>query len=644
MAGGIDDRLATALCFDVETQGSRREYALQPWRLRQRHARLSTVATTWNEGDSVGTDGAVMPISRDWLVKNVLQRAIDEDRWIVGWNVQFDVSWLLAYGLHDLVFRVKWIDSMRLWRHLDLEPEYEATNASQRRSYGLKNAVREFLPHMANYEAGIDYQATDPESLERLLHYNKLDTVATLILAERFWRQLNDQQKACARLEADMIPWVADANLRGMHVDHQALNAVDAAMSQQILDARSLLEPLGVTEATIGSPAQMAKVLFEDWGLTPIKFNSARILKDGTLATSPSTDKEVLHELGLTDPRAKALRKWREGLNLKSKFIGALTASTAYNGDGRTHPEARLAGTYSGRLTYSSMQRREGRKVADIPTGFALHQMKSSGQFRKMIIPPAGYDLLEFDAASQEFKWMAILSKDPAMLKLCMPGEDAHSYMAARIDPDPTHDYAWVKANKEGAGKGIRKLGKVANLSLQYRTRPPKLRTVARVQYDIPLELPEAQHITKVYLQTYEQVPVYWDLQIARGKRLGYVETIAGRRVQIKGAWDRSNANLWSMQSTAINFPIQGTGADQKYLAVSCLHDYCVSHGIYLAWDLHDGLYFYCPKDKSERAAYEMRDILNNLPYDKAWGFTPPVPLTFDAKIGTSWGDLKEIA
>jgi len=628
----------------VETQGRVREYALQPWRLRQGAARLSTVATTWNDGDNVATDGTIMPVSKSWLIKNVLQRAIDEDRWILGWNVQFDVSWLLAYGLRDLVFRVKWIDGMRLWRHLDLEPEYDATNQNKKRSYGLKTAVREFLPHMADYEVGIDYQATDPESLRRLLHYNKLDTTATLILAERFWSRLNDKQKACARLEADMIPWIADANLRGMHVDHKALAEADAAMSAQILEARSLLEPLGVTEATIGSPAQMAKVLFEDWGLTPLKFNPAKVMKDGKLSVSPSTDKEVLHELGLIDPRAKALRKWREGLNLKSKFIGALTVSPQYNGDGRTHPEARLAGTYSGRLTYSSMQRREGRKVADIPTGFALHQMKSGGQFRRMIVPPEGYDLLEFDAASQEFKWMAIYSKDPAMLKLCMPGEDAHSYMAAQIDPDPAHDYAWVKANKEGAAKGIRKLGKVANLSLQYRTRPPKLRTVARVQYDIPLGLNDAERITKVYLKTYEMLPVYWDVQIARGKRLGYAETLAGRRVQIVGAWDRSNKNLWSMQSTMINFPIQGTGADQKYLAVSCLHDYCVSHGIYLAWDLHDGLYFYCPKDKSKRAAYEMRDILNNLPYDKAWGFTPPVPLTFDAKIGTSWGDLKEIA
>ena len=175
---------------------------------------------------------------------------------------------------------------------------------------------------------------------------------------------------------------------------------------------------------------------------------------------------------------------------------------------------------------------------------------------------------------------------------------------------------------------------------MQYRTSARKLRSVARVDYNIPLELPEAQRIWRTYQQTYRRVPIYWDEQIAKTKRLGYVETFGGRRVQVVGDWDGSYG--WSMGSTSINYRIQGTGADQKYLALAVLRDYVVSRGIHFAWDLHDGLYWYVPVQILDRAVVEMGHILNNLPYKKAWGFTPPIQLPWDSKIGYSWGTMDD--
>jgi DNA polymerase I-like protein with 3'-5' exonuclease and polymerase domains len=70
-----------------------------------------------------------------------------------------------------------------------------------------------------------------------------------------------------------------------------------------------------------------------------------------------STDKAALHELALLDPRARRVRDYREALNLRSKFIGSLFKSAAYNDEhDRTHPEAILFGTYTGRMTYASSQ------------------------------------------------------------------------------------------------------------------------------------------------------------------------------------------------------------------------------------------------------------------------------------------------
>jgi DNA polymerase I-like protein with 3'-5' exonuclease and polymerase domains len=180
----------------------------------------------------------------------------------------------------------------------------------------------------------------------------------------------------------------------------------------------------------------------------------------------------------------------------------------------------------------------------------------------------------------------------------------------------------------------------VGNLSLQYRTSAKKLRVVARVQYNIPMELPEANRIWTTYQRTYRGVPTYWNKQIAKTRRLGYVETFAGRRVQVVGNWDGSFG--WSMGSTAINYRIQGTGADQKYLALAVIKSYLTEIGGYFAWDLHDGIYLYIPDEVVPKAARDIQHLLNHLPYKKAWGFEPPIPLPWDCKVGASWGSLKD--
>ena len=163
--------------------------------------------------------------------------------------------------------------------------------------------------------------------------------------------------------------------------------------------------------------------------------------------------------------------------------------------------------------------------------------------------------------------------------------------------------------------------------------------TVARVDYDIPMELAEAQRIHEIYHQIYPGVPEYQHDQISFAKEFGFVQTLAGRRVIIDGNW--RGKFKWSMESTAINYPIQGTGGEQKYLALAMLKAYLLEHQLRFAWELHDGVYFYVKKTFAEQAAREMKYILDNLPYERAWGFKPPIPMPWDCKIGPTWGTLK---
>lgn len=622
------------LAFDFETSGDLPEYALQPWRYAQGKAWATSFVWAASIDGKTKRFGGLDPTVD--MMREMLEFAIAESRTIVGWNTAFDISWLIAYGLGDLVRQCSWLDGMLLWRHYDIEPEYHITDRFKKRSYSLKNAVSVFLPKYAGYEDGVDFHSTDPEERKRLHRYNERDVIFTLTITKALYQRLadtNDRQLNAALIEARCLPLIAEANLSGMTVDveHTTQLAENLDMAADALLEE--LEPHGVTEKVIRSPVQLSALLFDEWELPVQKENVSK--KTGK--RSRSTDKEVLHELSFLDERVSKLRAYREALNNKTKFATAPLKSVEYNGDGRTHPNAIVFGTYSGRLTYASKQ---GRNKETRQTGFALHQMKRSGEFRSVLCAPEGYTLVEFDAAGQEFRWMAIASQDPTMLSLCQPGEDPHGFMGAQIaDTDYHETVAAVKAGDKEA-KNSRQLGKVANLSLQYRTSAKKLRVVARVQYGMDMHLPQAEHIHATYLASYPQVKTYWGKQISMTRQSGFVETFAGRRVKVIGEWDGDYG--WSMGSTAINYRIQGTGADQKYLAMSLLRDYLPTVGGRFGWDLHDGIYMFIPDDKLEKAIHDIKPLLDNMPYEEAWGFTPPVPLPWDCKYGKSWGALEE--
>ena len=626
---------AKHVAFDFETSGELPEYALQPWRLQQRKFWTTSISVIQHTGDRLAPWMSTLFPNVD-AMRDFLAAAIDNQWTVVTWNGLFDVSILIAHGLRDLVFQVKWLDAMLLWKHLEIDPEYDV-DKPKKKSYRLKpDGVARFIPQFADTTGAddVDFHSRDPVELAKLQHYNNRDSVRTLVIAKIIWNQLSDSQQRAALIEAESIPMVAEANLHGMPIDTIFSSELSAWLKGTADQRLKDLEPHGLLgPAMVRSPKQLAELLYDTWGLPVLKENTGK--KTGKV--SRSTDKEVLYELAFMDPRTKLLKEYREALNNDTKFAIAPLVSAEYNGDGRTRPQAIMFGTYTGRMTYASKQ---GKNKDERQIGFALHQEKRGKEFRGIIQAPPGYTLVEFDAAGQEFRWMAIQSGDPNMLQLCMPGEDAHGYMGAKIvGKDYRQFVAEVKQEIEEAVQG-RYLGKVSNLSLQYRTYPKTFRKVARVQYDIPMELPEAQRIHRTYQQTYPMVPKYWDRQIGIVKQLGYAETLAGRRVQVVGNWDGSLG--WKMESTALNYPVQGTGGDQKYLALRVLKDFILPLGGYFAWDLHDGLYWFIPDAIVDKVVVEGKQLLDTLPYREAWGFTPPIPMPWDSKFGKSWGALKE--
>ena len=627
--------------FDVETRGIDTGYALQPFRAKTGEAWLTMCAIA-TPNKTTGYMSPSKELLREWLT----EMARTKTR-IVGWNTPFDMAWLIAMGLRDEVFACEWLDGMNLWRHLTASPEWTGLSP---KSYGLKAAVAQYLSAFSGYEEGIDFETDDPDELAKLLEYNKKDAQFTLILAHWFLKEMTDAQKRNALIEAACLPMVAESLVEGITADREAAEILASKLDEDSkLAFVKLTFECGKTidEKVLASPVKLRELLYKEWGLPIVKL---------TKKDAASTDRDALTQLAPLDKRAGLLNEFREAKNNRTKFaIGAMN-SLDYNGDGRVRPAAKVYGTYTGRMTYGS---KILRGKDERPTGVALHQWKRDKAFRDIITVPPGYTLLEFDFAGQEFRWMAVKSGDRTMLQLCQPGEDAHGYMGAKIAGWGYNHIRSVLADEDDAqypeAKNNRQLGKVANLSLQYRTSPNALIRVARTGYQLILSEAQAKAIHGTYRMTYPGVQEYWNRQIKNAKLDGWVETVAGRRVHLGTGetwkfWKEADPdekelidNTWGCESTAINFPIQGSGADQKYLALLIAKNYLPTVEGRFYFELHDGLFFIVPDRYAAKAVAEMKPLLSNLPYKKAWGVDLPIQFPGDAKMGKTWGQLKEI-
>lgn len=610
--------------FDIETWGAKDLYALQPWRMRDGESWVTSVAYTnpsvWSGKRNTACDLGFKP-DRE-VVRTLLQSTAEQGHTLLGANIMFDAAWMIAWGLEEEVFANRWLDFQHLWKRVD----------PFRYSYSLKQYVREYLPKFAGYEEDVNYGATTPREIKKLIYYNKLDVKFTLHAGNKFWKMLSKSERQSALIEARGIPEVAKSWVEGINMDIDYLHNIKSDFEADVLSAlyelnsdiveRGLPE---VDETVLASPTKLRRILYKAWGLRAPKY---------TEKGAESTDKEALIRLGADHPEARLILNIRTAKNRLSKFVESPIASLEYNDMLHTHPTPWIAGTYTGRMTYTSKQ---GKNKGERPTGIALHQWARPAKVRRSITAPDGYVIVELDFSGQEMRLMAdrvaVLTGDTIMLDLFLDGMDMHAYMGAGIDG---HEYEWVVENKEGAAKQCRYLGKFANLSLQYRVGIDTMIARALTGYDLWLTYKRAEEVKTAYLSTYPGVPQYWNAAIQLGRSQGYAETMGHRRVPVR------NMREWKHQQTAINTPIQGTGADMKQLALALLGPKIRKMGGWFSWDLHDALFMYMP-DNSELMSNikELKHKMSNLPYKKAWGWEPLLPLPADGTYGYRWGELR---
>jgi DNA polymerase-1 len=423
-----------------------------------------------------------------------------------------------------------------------------------------------------------------------------------LQLANAFGPALaNDSLETVYReLELPLVPILAGLERTGVRVDVSLLAAQASRVDRELAElSASIFQQAGET-FNIGSPKQLAEVLFERLKLPVLK-------RTGTTRTA-STAVEVLEELALTHDLPRMILDWRGLAKLKGTYIDALP--TLVNPEtGRVHTQFNQAVAATGRLSSSDPN------LQNIPIRTEIGR-----EIRRAFVAAPGSVLISADYSQIELRVLAHLSGDETLIAAFERGDDIHDQTALKVfGPDST-----LSAHE------LRRRAKIINYALLYG------KTAFTLARDIGVPQATAQAFIDAYFAGFPRVRGFIDQTLEDARRTGVVKTMFGRRRLVPEVTSRNGQIRAGAERIAVNMPIQGSAADiLKRAMIDVDRVLAERHsGARMILTVHDELLFEAPTDEADQVAALVKSTM-------AGAVTLRVPLDVDVGIGENWKDAK---
>ena len=405
------------------------------------------------------------------------------------------------------------------------------------------------------------------------------------------------------QIEMPLVPVLADMERAGMLVDPERLQSMSDKLSGQIDELAGRIRALaGDDSFNIASPMQLSHILFDVMGLP------AKGLKK-TQRGYYSTNARVLEDLARDHEVVRLILEWREKTKIKSTYLDTLGPLAGQYGDGRVHTTYNQTITATGRLSSSNPN------LQNIPTRSELgHTVKTA------FSAGPGKVFLAVDYSQIELRLLAHLSGDVHLIRAFNEGEDFHAETAARVFGVPVEEVT----------RELRSRAKAVNFGIVYGQQAYGLSQ----SLDIPMA--EARQMIDRYFEAYPGVRAYLDRTVADAKRLGYAETMFGRRRPIPELKMRVPAQRAFGERTAMNHPMQGSAADIIKIAMARVARRLREEGFAarMVLQVHDELDFECPEGEVERLTEMVRAEMEGVVELR-------VPLIAEASTGVTWADAK---
>ena len=444
----------------------------------------------------------------------------------------------------------------------------------------------------------------DYVEINKALEYAAEDALVTLKLFNFLNKRVKTEKNNFVYNEIDLplVNTLYQIEKNGIKINTNYLNELSKEFEKESLILENKIFKLAGKDFNIGSPKQLGEILFIE-----LKISGGKKTKSGTFSTDVSTLSN-LSDQGYEI--ASLILEWRELTKLKSTYTDALQKQATKH-QSRVHTSYGIANTLTGRLSSNDPN------LQNIPIRTA-----NGRKIRKAFISEANKILMSFDYSQIELRLAAEISGDKNFIEAFKNNEDIHSSTASQIfGVDST------KLDPE-----MRRKAKAINFGILYGISP----------YGLAKQLSVTNSEAKIYIENYfkkyPNIKQYMDTQIEFAKTNLYVETMFGRRCNLKNINDKNFAVRGFAERQAINAPIQGTAADIIKLAMiefdKIIHNEELKAKMLL--QVHDELIFEIDEAEKDSSVEKIKFVMENV-HLQFKDFQ--VPLLVDYGFGNNWGD-----
>jgi DNA polymerase I len=439
---------------------------------------------------------------------------------------------------------------------------------------------------------------------ERGFHTELDDPVAAearLLLALAAWQREQITERGLGgvmdEIELPLVSVLRDVERIGVRLNVERLLEVATRVRSEIAQLEERIFELADEQFTIGSPQQLAEILFVKLGLSRKRRGK----------TGFSTDARVLQAIREEHEIVPCIERWRELSTLIKTYFDVLPAQVDERS--RIHTTFLQTVAQTGRLSSTNPN------MQNVPIRTELGR-----EIRGCFEAEDGRLLISADYSQIELRVLAHVAQEPVLEAIFERGEDVHTATASQV----------FGVSAEQIDPGMRSKSKMINYGIVYGLSDFGLAD----RLNIPRE--EAKAFIDAYLERFPRVAHFMATTIEQAKDEGYVKTLWGRRRQIPELRAR-NFQVRSLgERLAVNTVIQGTAADVIKLAMVRTHRALEEAGMdtRLILTIHDELLFEAPPNEEGAARLLIEEEMCGV-----WEHSPPMAV--DIGVGRNWLQAK---
>lgn len=577
----------------------------------------------------------------------------DQINWILnddrvslcGANFKFDLVWM----------RVKW---GILCTNFKFDTNLVGSLLDENRSNSLNTHTKIYVESLGGYDDAFnkkhDKSRMDLVSDEDLLPYAGGDTDADLRVTNRMSKELTSSKSQTQFYKKLLHPAsraFEDMEFTGIHIDFDYFMKLQVdlfkSMKQYENEARGLM-PRRILMKYPGEEFSLTRgVIIKDFMFTHPKGLRLKPKMVTPKAKEPSTAFDHL-KMFSDHPEAQEfvsiLKKWTSAKKTESTYVTGFLKHLRE--DGRLHPTAILyrgdwggggmddSGTVTGRLAFKDPA------AQTIPK----HTIWAK-KLRLGYTAPPGYKILQLDYSQGELRVIACVADELTMIQSYLDGIDMHLKTGAELNGYTLKQALEMKKSSDKEifekVKAIRQGGKAGNFGLIYGISPAGYVEYARNTYSVILTLAEAEYQRDAFFDLYPGITHYHTKYKGMAHANGLVQSPLGRVRHLPLIHSNNFKSVGQAERQAINSPIQATLSDMACLTLA---EFKIRFGYVedckFFMMTHDALATYVHEDKCEYWRDEIRDIMENLPLAKYFGWKPQLKFITDAELGDTLATL----